>query len=66
MVSDTVRFGAPLVGLIIGLFVVVVGAFQSGLNPITYAGIAIGFVSILALSWAGYQVSVETPADEAH
>ena len=63
MVSETTAFGAPLVGLVVGMVIMGFGIFQSGLNTITYAGLAVGFLSVVFLVAAAYRVESR---DAAH
>lgn len=52
----SIGFEIPMVGLVLGLAILVVGLFVGGLNVVSYAGIAIGFLSIVALASAAVNV----------
>ncbi|WP_290816561.1 hypothetical protein [Halovivax sp.] len=53
MQTVSIGFEIPIVGLLAGLVVfgagLFIGGFDAGLNPITYAGMAIGAISVLFL-----------------
>ena len=59
-----IGFVPPFVGLAIGIVIMVAGMFMNGLNPVSYAGMAIMAISIFALIYAA--VNVPEPEGGAH
>ena len=59
MVQENVRFGAPLAGLVVGLIVLLVGIFQSGLTTLTFVGGIIALAGIVGLAWASFGAVAE-------
>ena len=49
MDRETIAFGAPLGGVILGMIVLLVGIFQGGLTTMALIGGVIGFASIVLL-----------------
>lgn len=54
MDRETVAFLGPLVGLLVGMAIMLVGIFQGGLTTLTFVGIFVGLASII---WLGTSVA---------
>lgn len=50
MDQETVAFGGPLVGIVVGLVVLIAGVPAGGLNPVLTAGGLIALVSVGVLA----------------
>jgi hypothetical protein len=50
MDQETVAFGGPLVGIVVGLIVLIAGVPAGGLNPVLTAGGLIALVSVIVLA----------------
>lgn len=57
MDDDTIKFGAPFAGLVLGLIVLIVGIFMGGLTPVAIAGGAIAFLAIIGLTYSAFEVA---------
>ncbi len=55
MEADSIVFGAPLVGMVIGMIIFISGIFQGELTTLAVAG---GLVMFLSIVWLSYSVSV--------
>ncbi|MFC4436626.1 MULTISPECIES: hypothetical protein [Natrialbaceae] len=62
MDSDTIAFGAPIVGLFLGAVILVVSLFVSGLTIVAALGGLIGLLSIAALAIAVARSVGEEPS----
>ncbi|WP_255194482.1 hypothetical protein [Natronobeatus ordinarius] len=52
MEDDTIKFGAPFAGLVLGLIVLIVGIFMGGLTTVAIVGGA-----ILGLTYSAFEVA---------
>ena len=57
MEDDTMKFGAPFAGLVLGLIVLIVGIFMGGLTYVAIAGGAIALLAILGLTYSAFEVA---------
>lgn len=57
MADDTVRFGAPFAGLVLGLILLVVGIFMGGITTVAIVGGAVALLGILGLAYAAFSVA---------
>ena len=57
MEDDTIKFGAPFAGLVLGLIVLVIGIFMGGLTTVAIVGGAIAFIAILGLTYSAFGVA---------
>lgn len=55
MEADSIVFGAPLVGMVIGMTIFLVGIFQGGLTTLALVG---GLVMFLSIVWLSYSASM--------
>jgi hypothetical protein len=62
MHKETVSFGAPLVGLLVGAVILVGSLFIAGLSVVSAVGGAIGLASIAALGYAVARSTDDTPS----
>ncbi|MHC3437704.1 hypothetical protein ACYJ1Y_06265 [Natrialbaceae archaeon A-gly3] len=59
MPDDNIRFGVPLAALFVGLVVLVVGIFQSGLTTLMFVGGVIALLGVVGLTWGMFGVVAE-------
>ena len=66
MADDNVRFGVPLAALFVGLLVLVVGIFQSGLTTLMLVGGVIALIGAVGLTRGMFDVVAEqgSPSEE--
>lgn len=62
MDSDTIAFGAPIVGLFLGAVILVASLFASGLTIAAVLGGLVGLLSIAALALAVARSAGEEPS----